>query len=136
MKVNLAYIDKVVIVCAGRIEMQHAAAIKQFMEWLSHKDYKENFVLIYNKSDLLSQQQRMENLESMCKLFEVPMTNQFVINTNGIREAIRMNLAVGFPPNSDFVAVEDDHRKLAWAVTIPHIKGARIPVDKSRCTIL
>merc|ERR1711988_824803 len=36
VELNLAKIDKVVIVCSGRIEKQHADMIKKFMKWLQY----------------------------------------------------------------------------------------------------
>ena len=123
------------IVCSGRIEKQHAEAVKQFMKWLSYKEYKENFVLVYNKSDLLSPQEKIENLSAMCSKFEVPMNNQRVMNTKtGKNFAIKMNLALGFPPNADYETVKNDPLALWNAVGVPQNK--RIPVEKSTCTIL
>eukprot|EP00092_Neocalanus_flemingeri_P036942 GFUD01040216.1.p1 GENE.GFUD01040216.1~~GFUD01040216.1.p1 ORF type:complete len:429 (-),score=69.60 GFUD01040216.1:11-1297(-) len=134
VKINLAKIDKVVIVCAGRIEGPHVQAIRQFMTWLQFSKYKENFVLVYNKSDLLSEQQKMENLLTMCSKFGVPMMNTYHSVENGRNLAIHMNLALGFPSNAPYEEVKKDHVSLVDAMTVPVMK--RIPVDKTRCIIL
>ena len=44
--INMAYIDKVIIVCSGQIEGAHVKAIQQFMGWLSYEKYKQKFVLL------------------------------------------------------------------------------------------
>jgi len=134
VKINLVKIDKVIIVCAGRIELAHQQAIQQFMEWLQFRDYKDNFVLIYNKSDLLSQAQKMENLSMMRSKFEVPYSKRIAYGPNDEKQSIRMNLALGFPENASYQSIREDYISMQTAV-IDKAK-ARIPVDKSHCTIL
>jgi len=135
VKVNLAYIDKVVIVCSGRIELPHVEAIKQFMSWLQFNKYKKNFVLIYNKSDLLSESQRMENLLMMCSQFGVPSMNYADhLLVGDAKYAIQMNLAIGFPANASYDTIKKDHESWKWAATCD--VNQRIPVDKASCTIL
>ena len=138
VKLNLAYIDRVVIVCSGRIEKGHEDAIKQFMYWLSHSSYKKNFILIYGKSDTLSDEDKMKNLEAMCKKFEIPMMNDETYDDkDGQKHAVKMNLALGFPGNANYASVKEDHEALMDAMTAPSCGAARrIPVDKSSCTIL
>ena len=65
VKINMAYIDKVIIVCSGRIEGAHVEAIQQFMGWLSYEKYKQKFVLIHNKSDGLSEAEKLVNIAYM-----------------------------------------------------------------------
>jgi hypothetical protein len=65
VKVNMSYIDKVIIICSGRIEGAHVEAIQQFMRWLSYEKYKQKFVLIHNKSDGLSEAEKLENISYM-----------------------------------------------------------------------
>ena len=132
----MAYIDKVVIVCSGRIERPHVEAIKQFMRWLSYSEYKDNFVLIYNKSDLLSAQRKMENLASMCSQFRVPMTGQINKRVGSEWHTVKTSIALGFPPNANYATVKDDRDSLMLAVTVPRDDEVRIPVDRSKCTIL
>ena len=47
VEVNVAYVDKVIIICSGRIEAVQVKAIKQCMEWLQFKTYKTNEGLFY-----------------------------------------------------------------------------------------
>ena len=138
VKLNMAYIDRVVIVCSGRIEKGHEDAIKQFMKWLSHSSYKKNFVLVYGKADTLSEQQKIENCKAMCDKFQIPMMNDTIYyDENRQKHAVKMNLPLGFPPNANYADVEDDHKALLLALTAPSMTQAkRIPVDKSSCTIL
>ena len=123
-----------VIVCAGRIERPHVDAIKQFMDWLQFKEYKKNFVLIYNKSDLLTEAEKMENLVMMCNKFGVPTLNSLSRLKNGKWHSVKMNLAIGFPENATYESVKEDHEALYSAV-VTNVKN-RIPVDKRSCTIL
>jgi len=105
------------------------------MEWLQFRNYKDNFVLIYNKSDLLSEAQKMENLSLMCSKFEVPYSNRRIVHgPNGEKKSIRMNLAIGFPENASYQSIQEDYISMQLAAIDK--AEARIPVDKSHCTIL
>ena len=133
VKINLAYIDKVVIICSGRIEKTHQESIKQFMIWLDYKKYIKKFVFIYSKCDGKSDADKMNNLAYMCDILEAdPETNTVHVVTG---EVYNMNLALGFPPNAAYENIEDDHDKLIRAVKAAYPKE-RIPVSKSSCTIL
>ena len=46
-------IDRIVVVCADRIEAKHRDEIKKMLEWLNYKEHKQNFIFLYNKSDNL-----------------------------------------------------------------------------------
>ena len=62
VKVNLCHVDKVVIVCSGRIETHHVQAVRQFMKWLQYKNHRNQFIFIYNKADHCdSEEQKVEN---------------------------------------------------------------------------
>ena len=67
LKVNFAYIDEVLIVCAGRIESIHAENIRQILEWLKFKAYRLRFTFMYNKADLLPQNDREVAIMNMCE---------------------------------------------------------------------
>ena len=62
---KMAYIDKVIIVCSGRIEKTTADAIKQFMRWMEYPTHKKNFVFVYNKCDGMSDAEREHSLVSV-----------------------------------------------------------------------
>ena len=149
VRTNLSYIDKVIVVCSGRIEMKHQQAIQKFLKWLQYSDYKENFVFVYNKSDGLSEATKLTNLQFMCETFGVDTKNQaeWAGNLKEILEgksnkivwhAIDQNLALGFPPGQDYETVQKDHKQLMRATfAVPPRDEKRIPVMKgSSCTIL
>ena len=128
----------VFVVCSGRIEREHVEAIKQFMNWLSFKDYKKNFAFIYNKSDGLTEAEKFQNLSYMCDVFDVDQSNSVRATTekSGGNFSVSLNMALGFPPNAEFESVQEDWYKLGNAVTLPRTNPIRIPVSKSSCTIL
>ena len=69
VKVNVCHIDKVVVVCSGRIEGQHAQAVQQFMKWLKYKKHRNQFVFVYNKADHCDgEEEKMENVKGMLEL--------------------------------------------------------------------
>ena len=137
VKINMAYIDKVIIICSGRIEGAHVEAIQQFMRWLSYEKYKQKFVLIYNKSDGLSESEKMENIAYMVnELKGDPSSKSQMEQPNGELFEVNMNLPIGFPRGVAYSDVKEDHEKLIFATLTPFPK-MRIPVDKqSLCTIL
>ena len=152
VKVNLAYIDKVVIVCSGRIEKPHSDSIKKFLKWLSFSEYKDNFVFIYNKADQQSSHESVANLATMCNMFGVDATetNRWRDTETGETISIDMNLTTGFPPGASFDEIERDHTAFTRALLCEGRKeeeptqnlmgflkaNRRIPVDKTKCRIL
>ena len=136
VKINVTYIDKVIIVCSGRIERAHVEAIQQFMGWLSYEKYQQKFVLIHNKSDGLSEREKLENIAYMVNVLKGdPSCKSFMPQPIGEKIEINMNLPLGFPKGVAFSKVETDHLKLMHATLTP-IPEKRIPVNKSSCTIL
>ena len=141
VKVNLTYIDKVVIVCSGRIEKPHSDSIKQFMRWLHFEDFKGQFVFVYNKSDPLSLEEKTNNLLEMCNIFGADTNQCSAVQDYITKEvlSINMNLTTGFPPGAGYEEVGEDHTNLTNAcLCVPggNVKERRIPVDKSSCIIL
>ena len=136
VKVNMAYIDKVIIVCSARIEGAHVEAIQQFMSWLSYEKYKQKFVLIYNKSDGLSEAEKLENIAYMVNVLKGdPSCKSINVEPNGDVIETNMNLPIGFPKGAAYSDVKKDHIKLIDATLAPYPE-MRIPVNKSSCTIL
>ena len=141
VKVSLTYVDKVVVVCSGRIEGAHADSINKFLQWLSFSRYKDMFVFVYNKADLVQDHAtREENLFQMCDLFRAEMSqNNEWLDWNGDREAINMNLTTAFPPNASYSDIKSDHEMFAKAclcagknnISEGRMQTRRIPVDKS-----
>ena len=136
VKVNIAYIDKVIIICSGRIEGAHVEAIKQFMDWLSYVQYKKKFVLIYNKSDGLSEAEKLENIAYMVNELKGDPLCKTTFWENNEKVEVALNLPIGFPKGAAYLDVKKDHTKLIRATLTP-FPEMRIPVDKnSLCTIL
>ena len=64
VKVNASYIDKVIIVCSGRIEKGHLDSIKEIMKWLKLEKYQDNVVLVYTKCENMTQSKKEVELSS------------------------------------------------------------------------
>ena len=62
LKNNITFIDKVIIVCAGRLEREHAEAICNMIEWLDLNLYPTNVMLVYTKSEYLTNDEKEQNL--------------------------------------------------------------------------
>ena len=138
VRTNLIHIDKVVLVCAGKIEQKQLQGMKQLLGWLNYHKYKENFVLLYNKADQCqNDEEKWLSLEYMCTQFGVPVMHALRKRlADGSLQSIKMTMAIAFPPKVDFENVREDYEMFAEAVTIPHQNMQRIPVNKSTCTIL
>ena len=132
---NVTYIDKVLIICSGRIENVQVKAIKQCMNWLSYNNHKENFCFIYNKCDELKETEKLENLAYMCDVLETDLTKTVEYSKNNQSYKIQMNLALGFPRHANYEDVKNDHEKLINS-TITHFSDGRIEIKKSSCVIL
>jgi len=136
VKINFAYIDKVVIICSGRIENTHVQAIRQVMEWLQFKSYTQKFVFIYNKSDGLTRAEKMINVTHMCQVLGAnPESGASMLTVDGKHLSTKLNLALGFPPGAGYDTIKEDHKALLCAATTP-FPEKRIPAEKSSCTIL
>jgi GTP-binding protein EngB required for normal cell division len=152
LKDNLMHIDRVVIVCSGRLEKAHQDSIMQFMKWLKYDSYKKNFAIVYNKCDGWDEGKRLESLSEVCSMLGVDTT---VTNYNGrtsLRSPIPMVNALGFHPKAPFQEIEDDLRTLFDSVIIPtysdtekgkeslgndkEVRRQRIPICKQSCTII
>lgn len=143
IKLNLAKIDKVVIVCSGRIEKQHADMIKQFMKWLQYSKNKNRFCFIYNKSDQLTEAEKVEGLLQMCEMLGADTKDDSYLapvrNRNKDKKTqrqIKHTLNLGFPPNAQFHEVKKDLIRLNQVATFDVPQIPRIELSKSNCTIL
>jgi len=139
VKVNASYIDKVVIVCSGRMEKAHADSIRALLGWLKFKQNRNKFVFILNKSDLLSEVDKQHNLAAMLDRFDVNTEQRYTwTHEDGSVDSMKMNLALGLSPDAKFADVEHDHRSLTKAVLMGSESDQykRIAVDKSSCNIL
>ena len=137
VEVNVARIDKVIIICADRIEKVQVDAIKECMKWLQFKDHKEKFSFIYNKSDRLTEIEKMTNLAYMCDELDADLTTKFVEQRDGLTYQIKLNQALGFPRDANYNEVKTDLEKLMAITLAETMPDKRICLDqKSSCTIL
>ena len=44
LKHNLTHVDRIVVICSGRIEKAHADSIKALLQWLGYDSYERNFL--------------------------------------------------------------------------------------------
>merc|ERR1712037_329054 len=143
VKLNMAHIDCVVVVCSGRIEKCHANAIKQFMGLLRYEKSKDNFVFIYNKSDGHSLQVKTQNLLTMTEMLGVKKTEGIPVQwqssgSGTVTRKIKKMIALGFPPDARYDDIATDCALLYESVPVATTmeKKERIPLDESYCTIL
>merc|ERR1712098_692161 len=96
-----AFIDKVIVVCHGRIEKLHRKSIQKFKEWLGDDKFKANFVFVYNKQDGCSTAERQENLRGMCEILEIDTSqNVIVTSPDGSRKERKCALTLGIKPGT------------------------------------
>ena len=131
----MAYIDKVLIICSGRIESDQAKAIKQCMKWLSYSDNKEKFCFLYNKCDDLTETEKTENLAYMCDVLGADLTKTVEYSKNNQIYKLKVDLALGFPKKANYETVKQDHERLI-ETTLTHFSDDRIHIEKSSCVIL
>ena len=138
VETNLMHIDKVVVVCSGRIQNTHIEAIKQFMKWLKYTQHKNKFAFIYSKCDGQTEHKKSINLLTMCEKLGVDTSKNVVklFNPDGTKDLVNMNCAIGFPPNASYEQVEKDLHTLVFAA-LSYSTKSRIPVTReSTCNIL
>ena len=137
VEVNVAYIDKVIIICSDRIEGVQVSAIKECMKWLQFKDYKEKFSFIYNKSDRLTEMEKMTNLAYMCDELDADLTTRFEEKRSGLTYQTKLNQALGFKRDAKYEEVKIDLKNLMAIILADTMPNKRICLDKkSSCTIL
>ena len=136
VKMNLAHIDKVVIVCSGRIEGVHAKAIKLFMKWLQYDSYKDKFMFVYNKSDGLTTGEKTSNLLQMCEMVGADANIETGKRLTETKIKIKAAMTTGFPPGASYEDIKADLEQFKWGVVGLGDYASRIPVERSACTIL
>ena len=100
VKVNVCHIDKVVVVCSGRIEGHHAQAIGQFMKWLEYKKHRNQFVFVYNKADHCdSEEEKLENVAGMLELLGAKQVTRTLTDdlADGLQSKVVSGIHTGFP---------------------------------------
>ena len=131
---NMICIDKVVIVCAGRIEKDHKNAVKQFTKWLQYENHKQNFVFIYNKCEEDDLAAREINMLQMCEDFGADMSVQeeHPLYTK-IKKPI---LALGLKPGLELNEVKSDLIKFRELVLSEPTSKIEVPLDSPQLCIV
>ena len=136
VEVNVAYIDKVIIICSDRIEGVQVEAIKECMKWLQFKHYKEKFSFIYNKSDRLTEVEKMTNLAYMCDELDADLTTRFEENRSGLTYQTKLNQALGFKRDAKYEEVKNDLKNLMAITLADTMPDKRICLDQKRSCII
>ena len=132
VKANVVEIDKVLIICAGRIENVQVSAIKDCMKWLQFDQYREKFSFIYNKSELLTEMEKIKNLTYMCDKLDADLTTRFSRKTrSGAPKQTKLNHALGFPRDaegrhSEYTEKTKENLETLMAITLANPKPERI----------
>ena len=83
------------------MEKAHADSIKAFLGWLNFDRHRDKFVFVLNKSDLLSDVDKQLNLAGMLEKFGVDPWQKYTwTNEDGTVDSMKLNMALGFPPDS------------------------------------
>eukprot|EP00092_Neocalanus_flemingeri_P025935 GFUD01028109.1.p1 GENE.GFUD01028109.1~~GFUD01028109.1.p1 ORF type:complete len:521 (+),score=131.24 GFUD01028109.1:141-1703(+) len=139
IRANLVYIDKVVIVCSGRIERAHKEAVKNIMNWLDYEHNKENFVFLYNKSDSDSEDTRQQNLVTMCEKFDISIEQTVNIQTpNGSSLPVKCVQALGLKPGLELSEVASDlmnFRRILISEPTSRI-NVNVPITRDKTDII
>ena len=139
VKVNLCHLDKVVIVCSGRIECHHVKAIQQLLKWLQYKKHRNQFIFIYNKADHCdSEEEKVENVVGMLELLGAKQVTRTITDDleEGHETEVKAGFSTGFPKKAAYQEIEEDYNKLWRATTYDDKKYDRIKVSKESCSIL
>lgn len=155
IQTNDVILHKVVIVCAKRIERDHALAISQFLGWLKYSQNQGNFVFVYNQAENLDDAERNEALAAMGGLLNVDVGEGIVASRSrfqmpdsqadvqveqaGVSSQtifVPLAIAIGFPPRAPLTQVESDLRMLHNAVFIERHRAVPIRMKPDGCSIL
>lgn len=131
VKANVVEIDKVLIICAGRIENVQVSAIKDCMKWLQFDQNREKFSFIYNKSECLSEIEKYKNLTYMCDKLDADLTTRFTDKRSGTSKQTKLNHALGFPRDaegrhSEYTKITEENLETLMAITLANPKTERI----------
>jgi len=146
---NFIHLDKIVIVCSGRIENGHKAAIQQFMDWFRYPANWGNFALVYGKCDGLSQDERAQGIMDACRILEFKSNLQRIVQPELVPRwalakenevnIVSYQITTAFPPSAPYDDIKHDLYALIDAVFTPqlkHGKFVRIPLKEGSCCIL
>eukprot|EP00931_Biecheleriopsis_adriatica_P094121 TRINITY_DN67801_c0_g1_i1.p1 TRINITY_DN67801_c0_g1~~TRINITY_DN67801_c0_g1_i1.p1 ORF type:complete len:532 (+),score=95.59 TRINITY_DN67801_c0_g1_i1:59-1654(+) len=144
VKLNFLHIDRVIVMCSGRVEGIHVECAKKIMGWLKYHEHELNFTFIYGKADMVRENMRETNLATMCNLLETghaPSARQSLkkawlpsviraqtrTESNEVTETDFNNKIVcAMPPNAPFEDVEEELHRVLDKTFVPHMKLGRI----------
>ena len=126
-------IDRVLILCYGRIQKTHITEIRRMLEWLDYQNHKENFIFLYNKADQVDEENRSKNLWEMCSLLGV--NPHITVNLGEGYEKSKLARPVSFPPNVKHKTVAEDLEYLK-RVALGNYTTNKIEQPASTCTVL
>lgn len=149
LKTNLLHIDRVVIVCSGRLERDHQIEIQQFLKWFKYNDFASNFLFVYNKCDGLEEGMTIKNLSIVCDLLGINPNTTILNSSLEPPKHVPLVITTGFPPNAPFEHIKTDLRRLHDGILTPAFDTGedeispsdrstikRIPISSSDCIIL
>jgi GTP-binding protein EngB required for normal cell division len=138
IKTNVLAVNKVLIVCSGRIESEQAAAIKNIMKWLGYSKHKSEFVFLYNKAESISEAERVECLGAMCDMIEADSGHSVLVPKpeSGGRIRVMFAMATGFNPKAGLDDVQESMEALYNAVFLFRADAERLVVTESNCPLL
>mmetsp|Transcript_86848 Transcript_86848/g.202148 ORF Transcript_86848/g.202148 Transcript_86848/m.202148 type:complete len:437 (+) Transcript_86848:37-1347(+) len=148
LKLTFLEVDRVVMVCSGRLEAMQQSAMKQIMEWLKYSKNQNygNFAIIYNKADNLSEAEREEYLAQICTLLGAKsshVTTKALLPSSRLKgltanptNVMPLQIAVGFPPAAEYPAIMDDHHLLLDVIFHPFAQRLTIEPNDTACMIL
>lgn len=144
LKTKLGYIDRVVVVVAGRIELFHIQAINRILKYLNFNKAKDAekqlFTFVYNKADLAPDQATLENnVAFMGSKFQTGFIMLSRMNATpqggGLMYSVPLTMSLGVPTNASYPQTKKLMTPLVEA-TFPEPKLAkRISVNQG-CTLL
>jgi len=162
VKMNFINIDKVVVMCSGRVERIHADCAKKIMQWLKYTEYRLNFIFMYAKADLVPEHMRETNLGIMCDMLETGhrSSSQVVVRQKHMPSIVRSQgqltnemmthhidtkICYGINPGAAFEDVKEELDRVLDVLFLPYMPKLRdtsirfqkrIPVQESWCSIL
>lgn len=132
VKANMIFIDKVIIVCYGRIQNDHKESIGKFMEWMNYNGHKKNFVFVYNKEEGVPTADRSKHLAEMCEDLGADISqDETVQGPDGSRRSVKCAHSLGIKPGTPYGDIESELSEFKMAVLSKTNKRITVPLDNT-----